>query len=88
MSRHERRGCETSVAWERSRRLDGQAVAIGRLQFVTERGRPRAISRQSELAVEELEQGRGRSLVFVVAGAEKGVVALEDQDTPRCRRVH
>jgi Cd2+/Zn2+-exporting ATPase len=57
--------------------VGGQAVAIGRLQFVTEVG-GLELSAAERARVEEL-QGRGRSLVFVVAGAEKGVVALEDR---------
>ena len=57
--------------------VNGQPVAIGRLQFVTEVG-GLELSAPDRARVEELE-GQGRSLVFVVAGAERGVVALEDQ---------
>ena len=60
--------------------VDGQPVAIGRLQFVTEVG-GLELSAADRARVEELES-QGRSLVFVVAGAEKGVVALEDRVRP------
>lgn len=60
--------------------VGGQAVAIGRLKFVTEVG-GLELSAAERARVEE-SQGRGRSLVFVVAGAEKGVVALEDRVRP------
>lgn len=57
--------------------VNGRPVAIGRLQFVTDVG-GLELSASDRARVEELE-GRGHSLVFVVAGAERGVVALEDQ---------
>jgi Cd2+/Zn2+-exporting ATPase len=60
--------------------VDGQPVAIGRLQFVMEVG-GLELSTADRARVEELES-QGRSLVFVVAGAEKGVVALEDRVRP------
>lgn len=57
--------------------VDGQSVAIGRLQFVKEVG-GLALSAEERARVEELEL-KGRSLVFVASATEKGVVALEDQ---------
>jgi Cd2+/Zn2+-exporting ATPase len=60
--------------------IDGQPVVIGRLQFAVEEG-GLELTPEERVQIEELES-RGRSLVFVVAGADKGVVALEDQVRP------
>jgi Cd2+/Zn2+-exporting ATPase len=60
--------------------VDGQPVAIGRLQFVSEVG-DLELSLEDRIRVEELEI-QGRSLVYVVGAGEKGVVALEDRIRP------
>ena len=84
----ERRGVAPPLAVElRNQRglgavaeVDGQPVAIGRLQFVTEMG-GLELSPEEKVRVESLEL-QGRSLVFVASPGEKGVVALEDQVRP------
>lgn len=60
--------------------IGGHRVAIGRQQFVTDMA-GLELSVADRVRVEELEK-QGRSLVFVAAGREKGVVALEDRVRP------
>lgn len=83
-----KRGTEPPKALElRSQRglgavaeVAGQSAVIGRLQFAIEEG-GLELTAEEDRQVEELAR-QGRSLVFVVAGEDKGVVALEDQVRP------